>query len=159
MGEHKADSIHEIRKELGKKDFDEVVSYCLRLARFKKENKELLAFLLFKEDEVDAFVEDLKQQTSALFSQINHSNVFFVKKSVRKIVRLLNKNIRFTLSKQVEAELLIHFCNCIHQFSIPIKKSRQLSNLYDAQVKKIEQALSALHPDVQYDLRKQIKKD
>lgn len=159
MGEHKAVSIHEIRKELGKKDFDEVVSYCLRLARFKKDNKELLDFLLFKEDEVNAFVEDLKQQTSELFSEINHSNVFFIKKSVRKILRLLNKNIRFTLSKQVEAELLIHFCNCIHNYSIPLKKSRQLSNLYEAQRKKIEQALSSLHPDLQYDLRKQIEKD
>ncbi len=152
----KASTINEIKKELQIKEYNEVLYYCLRLAKFKKENKELLDFLLFQSDDLNGYIENLKEQTDKLFEEINHSNIFYIKKSVRKILRFINKSIRFTLSKSVEAELLIHFCNCISKYSIPVKKSRQLMNLYDSQLKKVEAALSALHPDLQYDLKKQL---
>ena len=151
-------SINEIKKDLEKRGSPELLEYCLRLAKFKKENKELLAFLLFDLDNIPAYIENIKQETDEQFMLINKSNIYFIKKSVRKILRNINKHIRFTLSKQVEAELLIHFCNCLIHYSIPIKKSRQLINLYESQLKKIELVLSGLHPDLQYDLRRQILK-
>ncbi len=154
----KAGSINEIKKDLEKKDAKQLLFICLRLAKFKKENKELLAFLLFDADNVSEFTENIKLEMDELFSEINKSNVFYVKKSVRKILRMANKNIRFTLSKEVEAELLIHFCNCIIIHNIPVKKSRQLMNLYDTQLKKIEAAISSLHTDLQYDLTRKLKK-
>lgn len=151
-------TINEIKKDLENRNYKDLLAYCLRLAKFKKENKELLAFLLFEAEDVSAFVEKVKQETNDLFMGINKSNSYLIKKSIRKILRNINKYIRFTLSKQVEAELLIHFCNCILAFSIPIKKSRQLMNLYEAQLKKIEAALLTLHPELQYDLRKMLEK-
>jgi DNA repair ATPase RecN len=152
----KASTINEIKKELENREPKELLAFCLRLAKFKKENKELLDFLLFQADDLGSYTENIKEETELLFEQINTSNIFYIKKSVRKILRFVNKNIRFTLSKQVEAELLIHFCTCISKYSIPLKKSRQLMNLYDTQLKKIEVALSTLHPDLQYDLKKQL---
>lgn len=152
----KAASINEIKKNLEKRNFDELFEYCIRLAKFKKENKELLAFLLFESDDVSAYVENVKEEMNDQFNSINKTNIYFIKKSVRKILRNCNKHIRFASSKQVEAELLIHFCNCIVTYSIPIKKSRQLMNLYETQLKKINDSLAALHPDLQYDLRRQI---
>ncbi len=149
-------SISEIKKDLEKRDFKELQDYCLRLARFKKENKELLAFLLFESDNVPAYIENVKQEIEQQFREMNKSNIYFIKKSVRKILRTINKHIRFSASKQTEAELLIHFCNCIERYSIPLKKSRQLLNLYEGQLKKIDAALSTLHPDLQYDLKKQL---
>ena len=104
-----------------------------------------------------AYIENVKRETEKYFSEINNSNVYYIKKSVRKILRFVNKHIRFATSKQIEAEVLIHFCNSIIDFSIPMHKSNQLRNLYEAQVKKIDEALSSLHPDLQYDLRKQLK--
>lgn len=154
----KAASINEIKKDLEKRDPDEILQYCLQLARFKKENKELLSFLLFDADDISEYVKNIKQETDQQFEEINKSNIYFIKKSVRKILRSLNKYIRFSLSKQVEAELLIHFCNCIISHSVPIKKSQQLMNLYQTQLKKIDQALSTLHPDLQYDLRRLLLK-
>jgi hypothetical protein len=151
-------SVNEIKKDLENRDFKELLEYCLRLAKFKKENKELLAFLLFDSDDISGYIENIKQETDEQFRLINKSNIYFIKKSVRKILRNVNKHVRFSLSKQVEAELLIHFCNCLIKYSIPIKKSRQLLNLYESQLKKIGQVLSALHPDLQYDLRRQILK-
>lgn len=151
-------SVNEIKKDLEKRDFKELIEYCLRLAKFKKENKELLAFLLFDSDNISAYIENLKQETNEQFLLINKSNVYFIKKSVRKILRNINKHIRFSLSKSVEAELLIHFCNCLSIYSIPVKKSRLLINLYESQLKKIEKILSELHPDLEYDLRRQVVK-
>ena len=151
-------SVNEIKKDLENRDFKEILEYCLRLAKFKKENKELLAFLLFDSDDISGYIEKIKQETDEQFSLINKSNIYFIKKSVRKILRNVSKHIRFSLSKQVEAELLIHFCNCLSNYSIPIKKSRQLLNLHESQLKKIDQVLSDLHPDLQYDLQRQILK-
>ncbi|MBS1735059.1 MAG: hypothetical protein JSS98_00455 [Bacteroidetes bacterium] len=148
-------SLSEIKKELQFKTKAELLDYCIRLLKFKKENKELMAFLLFALDE-QAFIENVKKDTNSLFEEINFSNVHFIKKSTRKILRMINKNIRFSLSRQVEAELLIHFCNCFVIYSIPTNKSRQLLNIYETQNKKYNQALSTLHEDIQYDLNRQI---
>ena len=153
----KASSITEIKKELEKREFKELLGYCLRLAKFKKENKELLGYLLFEAGDISCYIQNVKQETEIFFDGINKTNIYFIKKSIRKILRNINKHIRFALSKQVEAELLIHFCNCMLKYSIPIQKSRQLVNLYEAQLKKIEEALSGLHPDLQYDLKRQFE--
>jgi hypothetical protein len=153
----KASSLNEIKKDLEKRNSKELLDYCLRLAKFKKENKELLGFLLFEADDISNYIENVKNEVNDLFLEINKSNIYFIKKSIRKILRNVNKHIRFALSKQVEAELLIHFCNCIVQHSIPVKKSKQLTNLYETQLKKIDEAISTLHPDLQYDLKKQME--
>lgn len=146
--------ISDIKRELDNKGRQELVDYCLRLGKFKKENKEFLAFLLFEEEDLSAYIEKVNEEISNFFEEMNLSNVYFIKKSVRKIIRNANKHIRFTASKQAEAEILIHFCNCFQTYSLHEKKSRQLENIFIAQVKKIETALSTLHPDLQYDLNR-----
>lgn len=148
-------TISEIKKSLENRDRAELLSYCMRMAKFKKENKELLGFLLFQEDDIEEFVARVKEESDLLFREINISNVYFIKKSVRKILRIINKYIRFAGSRQVESELLIYFCNSLIEFSIPLEKSRQLNNIYLAQVKKADAAIATLHPDLQYDLTKQ----
>ena len=150
-------SVSEVKMILEKKSQRELLGYCMRLIKFKKENKELVTFLLFEADDISAYLEKIKQETNDLFTGINKSNIYFIKKSIRKILKNLNKQIRFALAKQAEAELLIHFCNCFDDYSIPINKSRQLSNLYQAQLKRIEKILSGLHPDLQFDLKRQLK--
>jgi len=154
----KAASIQEIKKALSDTNSKILLEYCLRLAKYKKENKEMLSFLLFEADDVPNFISEIKKETTEQFGQINKSNVYFIKKSVRKILRDINKQIHFAMSRQAECELLIHFCNCFALHSIPVSKSRQLMNLYQNQLKKIEKALSELHPDLQYDLNKQLMK-
>jgi len=154
----KAASIQEIKKALSDTNSKILLEYCLRLAKYKKENKEMLSFLLFEADDVPNFISEIKKETTEQFGQINKSNVYFIKKSVRKILKNINKQIHFATSSQAECELLIHFCNCFALHSIPVSKSRQLTNLYQNQLKKIEKALRELHPDLQYDLKKQLMK-
>lgn len=152
----KAASINELKKELELRNHTELLSFCLRLAKFKKENKELLTFLLFEAADITTFIENVKQETNAFFAEVNNSNIYYIKKSVRKILRNVNKHIRFAASKQAEAEILIHFCNNIINFSIPLHKSKPLLKMYETQLKKIAEVLSTLHPDLQYDLKKQL---
>jgi hypothetical protein len=148
--------LSKIKKDLEKRDANELLDYCIKLAKFKKENKELFGFLLFEADNMNNYLENVKTETENSFIEINKTSIYFIKKSIRKILKNVNKHIRFSLSKQVEAELLTHFCNCMIIHSIPLEHSVQLKNLYDGQLKKIDQALSSLHPDLQYDFKRKL---
>ena len=149
--------IAEIKKELQHLDNAQLTELCLRLVRSKKENKELLAFLLFESGDIPAYVEKINAQTNEYFRDINNFNTYYIKKSVRKILRHINKHIKFIAAKQAEAEIRIYFCNCMIDYSLPFRKSRQLLKIYESQLNKIETVLLSLHPDLQYDLRKQLK--
>ncbi|MEO6682926.1 MAG: hypothetical protein ABIN48_08870 [Ginsengibacter sp.] len=147
-------SVSEIKKELEKRDKQELLAFCLRLIKYKKENKELLSFILFESEDIPSFIQHVKEEADSLFEEMNMSNVYYIKKTTRKILRNITKYIRFAESKEIEAELLIYFCNCFERYDIPVNRSRQLLNIYTSQVKKIEAAIEKLHPDLQYDLRK-----
>jgi hypothetical protein len=150
----KAATIQEIKQELLALPHTELADITLRLARSKKENKELLTFLLFESHDISGYIESVKKEMEAGFLDINVSHVYFAKKTIRKVLRITNKYIRFSGSKQVEAELLIHFCRLVKDSGIKIDKNPALNNLYQNQLKKIEKAMDTLHEDMQYDLNK-----
>jgi len=154
----KTASLNQIKNALVNENSEELVEYCLRLAKFKKENKELLQYLLFQAEDISLYIDEVKNEIEEQFVQMNKSNIYFIKKSVRKILRNINKQIRFSSSRHAEVELLIQFCKCIIKHSIPIKKSWQLNNIYENQLKKIDKSLAHLHPDLQYDLKKELDK-
>ena len=150
----KTATIQEIKQELLALQHNELAELTLRLARSKKENKELLTFLLFEAHDITGYIEGVKKEMEAAFLDINISHVYFAKKTIRKVLRITNKYIRFSGSKQAEAELLIHFCKLIVDSGIQINKNPALKNLYQNQLKKIEKAMATLHEDIQYDLNK-----
>jgi hypothetical protein len=150
----KAATIQEIKQELLSLPHTELADITLRLARSKKENKELLTFLLFESHDISGYIESVKKEMEAGFLDINVSHVYFAKKTIRKMLRITNKYIRFSGSKQAEAELLMHFCKLVQESGIKVDKNPALKNLYQNQLKKIEKAMDGLHEDMQYDLRK-----
>ena len=154
----KAATINEIKNELEQCTGKELIAYCIRLAKYKKENKELLTYIFFEEKFADSFIENIKKEMDQHFREINHSNIYYTKKSLRKVLRYVNKYIRFANSKLLEAEMLIHFCNNMVDFKIPLLKSIPLMNMYQAQLRKINLTLAALHPDLGYDLARKLKK-
>jgi gas vesicle protein len=129
---------------------------CLRLARFKKENKELLTYLLFEEDNLAVYISNVKKQMDEDFSQMNITNLYFAKKTLRKILRIANKYIRYTGSKEAEAEILMHYLTNLKGLKISWKKSTALTNLYQAQIKKIKAAVDSMHEDLQYDHKRSL---
>ena len=151
----KAATISEIKHELTQTNPSILIDLCLKLAKFKKDNKELLTYLLFEAHDEVAFIEQVKLEIESQFETINFSNIYFIKKSLRKILRTTSKFIRLTGSKQVEVELLLYFCKTLIIKDIPITKSSVLNNIYQLQLKKISQLISTLHEDLQYDYLKQ----
>jgi hypothetical protein len=154
----KASTIQEIKQELLLLSTPKLTDLCLRLARFKKENKELLAYLLFEADDEQGYIDGVKKQVDEQFSEITNTNLYFIKKSLRKILRVTNKYIRYTGSKQAEVELLLYFCIKVKESGIPFGKSPALVNLYYGQVKKIRKTLESLHEDLQYDYLREVDK-
>jgi hypothetical protein len=149
----KAVSLSELKKELGRLGKSELTELCIRLAKHKKENKELLTYLLFESADEFTFISTLKDEMDQLFSEINKSNLYFAKKSLRKILRIIHKHIKFSGSLQTEAELLIYFCNKMKKSGISFQKHKVLLNLYQRTLDKIEKAIASLHEDLQYDLQ------
>jgi hypothetical protein len=154
----KAASISEIKNELGNLAPARLAALCLQLAKYKKDNKELLSYLLFEETDLPAYIESVKKEMDEQFTAINASHLYFAKKTLRKILRITGKHIRYTGSKQAEAELLIYFCGKMKNAGLRFENSIVLMNLYQAQVKKINIAIAGFHEDLQYDYLKEIKK-
>lgn len=152
----KTASLAEIKQELQNLSEKEITEICLRLARFKKDNKELIAYLLFDAHNVEAYTEQVKEMMSETAKDVNTSNVYLAKKTLRKILRLANKHIKYVNGKQTEVELRIHFCLLLKNSGIRINKNKTLYNMYLQQLKKIKVAMSSLHEDIQYDFTKQI---
>jgi len=150
----KAASIQEIKQELLALPPGKLAEITLRLVRSKKENKELLTFLLFESHDIPGYIETVKKEMEAEFLDINVSHFYFAKKTIRKVLRTTNKFIRFSGSKIVEAELLLHFCKLVKDSGINIEKNPALKNLYQNQLKKIMKAMAGLHEDINYDLNK-----
>jgi hypothetical protein len=153
----KASSSQQIKEQLQHSTKDELVKLCLRLARFKKENKELLDYLLFQSHDLDGYISLVKTEIDEGFTQVNTSSVFLAKKTLRKILRNSKKYIRYTGSEIAEAEILIHYLTHFRRMQLPWQKTRVLKNIYETQLKKIAGAIHGMHEDLQYDYRKQVE--
>ena len=151
----KAATIHDLKKELSALSSNELVEACLRLVKYKKENKELLTFLLFEAHDLVGYMEGARMEIGEQLRETN-SQPYLMKKTIRKVLRATNKYIRYAGSKEVEVELLLHFCRELHAQKIPIHRSTQMVNLYAQQIKKINKAIEGLHEDLQYDYLKQL---
>ncbi|WP_276503366.1 hypothetical protein [Terrimonas pollutisoli] len=152
----KAATVHEIKQELLALKPAAITELCLRLARFKKENKELLTYLLFEAHNETAYVQAVKEEMDELFAEINKSHLYFAKKSLRKIIRIINKYCRYSASKQTEVELRLHFCVTLKDSGISLYNT-VISNIYQSQLKKVQTVLNTLHEDLQYDYRKKLE--
>ncbi|MDG2369203.1 MAG: hypothetical protein P8M12_01040 [Flavobacteriales bacterium] len=153
----KTATIKEIKDELKHLSKDELLEFCLRLGKFKKENKELLTYLLFEASNEAYYVEGLKQTIDLQFEQVNTKTYYFIKKSVRKILREIKKHIRYSKNKETAVELLIYFCNKLASFNPSMNKSIALRNIYDRQMILINKTIKELDEDLQYDYRRELE--
>jgi hypothetical protein len=154
----KAASVNEIKQQLKERSPAQLMELCLRLARHKKENKELLTFLLFEADDLSLYIRNVKEEIDEGFLQVNVSNVYFSKKTLRKVLRIVNKHIRYTASKTAEVELLLHYLTNFKGLKLKWQQSTALTNLYKAQLKKIHEALGTMHEDLQHDYARELKR-
>ncbi|KAA5532094.1 hypothetical protein F0919_14930 [Taibaiella lutea] len=143
--------IAELKKKLDTLSQKGIKELCLRLAKYKKENKELLSYLLFYTDDEETYIHEIKEEMNTAFDEINQGSLHWAKKSIRKILRMVTKYIKYSGNKQTEAELLIYFCQQMKRSVKGFSNSPTLLNLYQRQVQRIEKAVRSLHEDLQYD--------
>jgi len=153
----KSASIQEIKQELRSLSPSRLSELCLRLAKFKKDNKELLTYLLFESDDEATYIDNVKKEMDEEFTGLPKPNLYLTKKSLRKVLRTTAKQIRYTASPQAEVELLTYFCRKLHDSRISFRDSPVLLNLYRQQLKKIRAVITTFHEDLQYDLLKALK--
>lgn len=152
----KAVTVNQLKKELITCTPSELVELCLRLSKFKKENKEFLTYLLFESSDETEYILSVKNLIDEQFESINTASFHYIKKSVRKILRLIKKFSRYSLKKETEVELLLYFCLKLKEFRPSIDKNLTLVNLYNRQIIYINKVLKTLHEDLQYDYQIQI---
>jgi hypothetical protein len=147
----KAVTIKELKEELTSCTPKEIRELCLRLARFKKENKELLTYLIFESSDESLYIEGVKREVDELFDQINKKSFYLIKKSFRKILRFIRKHARYSQKKETEVELLMYFCKRLKKFTPPIQKNKGLQNFYIRLIDATRKKVSVLHEDLQFD--------
>jgi len=147
----KAATVSQLKKELSHQSKDELLELCLRLSKFKKENKELLTYLLYEADNETGYIESVKTEIDEQFKLINTSSYFYIKKSVRKILRMVKKYIRYSKNKETEAELLLYFCSVLKEMKPSMSRNVSLQNIFNRQILLIKKTVAGLHEDLQYD--------
>ncbi len=135
---------------------NELVELCLRLAKYKLENKELLNYLLFETANEDGYIKQVEKLVEEQFAELpkgSHQQ----KKAIRKILRLVNKQIKYSGQKETEVQLRLHFVETLKQ-KVSLRFNTALTKLYEQQVAKIKAAIGKLHEDLQYDYQRQLEK-
>lgn len=149
----KTATLHQLKEELVNLPPKKVLELCLRLARYKKENKELLAFLLFDAHNEPGYVESIKLEIDEHFSELPHGGWYLTKKSIRKILRLISKYSKHVSAKESEVEMYIHFCIQMKKLHAHYPNNQAFYNIYLQQLKKINALIELVHEDIRYDYK------
>lgn len=152
-----ADSISGIKKSLYGIEPDELRGIILRMAKYRKENKELLSYLLYHQHDERQYIADVKHELDLMFKSINKGTVYLTGKGLRKVLKFATKQIRFSADKRVEAEILLHYCGLLLKHVPGYSQSTVLFNIYQRQLLKAQKAISQLHPELQSDLAEELK--
>ena len=150
-------TLSELKKELIHLPASEIIEICLRLGRFKAENKELLTYILFEAADENRFIQSAIAEMDENFKEINRQNLYLAKNTIRKILKNIKKNIRYSGKKETETELLLNFCEKLKDSGIPFESNKVILNMYNKQVETIRKTIAALHEDLQYDYQERVE--
>lgn len=149
-------SLSELRRALKNVPSVDLPDLCIRLARYKKENKELLSYLLFEVDDEPEFIKGIKTEIDEHFRELTKTTPYMTKKGIRKILTFTNQRIRYSGQKRTEVELLIYFCKKFRN-EIHFRNNITLKNIYLRQIQRIKKTLATLHEDLQFDFGEEVK--
>jgi len=76
----KSATVKELKDELSSHSQKELVELCLGLAKFKKENKELLTYLLYEANNEDAYIIGIKNELDEAFKEMNKQSFYLIKR-------------------------------------------------------------------------------
>jgi hypothetical protein len=142
--------LNELKRELEELPNPQVIQLCVRLAKLKVENKELLHYLLFYADDSIAYAELLKPEILDAFDQ-PFVNAYTLGKRLRKSMRIIAKYIRFSGNRAGESELLLalveaYLSNYRYEY-----RNAALARIVVRCLKKTRDNIAKLHEDIQAD--------
>jgi hypothetical protein len=152
----KTATVKELREELKFRSEEDLMKIVLRLSRFKKENKELLTYLLFESTDEDEYITNVKTLLDNMFLALNTANNYRLQKGVRKVLREAKKYVRYSGSKETEVAVLIHFCRLMRETHPQVLRSKTMRDLMARQVVLIKTRISTLHEDLQFDFESEL---
>ena len=144
-------TLAELKRELNALEGSRLTELCLRMAKYKVENKELLTYLLYESSDEAGFVEGAKRDIEEAFAAIPNKNLYYYKKSLRKILRMVNKQAKYSGLPATALDLRIHFCLALRNSGVDFRRSQVIVNLYQQQLRKIQATLASLPEDLQGD--------
>lgn len=150
-------SVARIKKDLKYLQPEIMQEMMIRLIKYKKDNKELLSYLLYEASDEQEYIRQVKEEIDFQFLSLNRSRIYLAKKTLRKALKTTQKYIRYSGQKETEIELLIYFCKKMKGSGLNYKASRVVFNLYINQVKRIQKVISTLHEDLQFDYRDELE--
>jgi uncharacterized FlaG/YvyC family protein len=144
-------SLSNLKKELTTYHPDKLIEFCIRLAKYKVENKELLNYLIHLSEDEELFLTEVKNEIDEQFDNLNKSSLFLAKKTIRKALRTSKKYIRFSGNKTSEIEILAHFCFKLRRSGLTLRYGTVIGNLYMRQIERINKVFDMLHEDLKLD--------
>ena len=154
----KAASLNDLKKELMEIETPQLIELCLKVTKFKKENKELLTYLLFEASNEQKYIQNIKSKIDELFEDVPKVNLYLTYKVLRKIQRTSNKYIKYSGIRQTEVEINLYLCEKIKKSGIKIHHSNAIANMVEQLIKKITKSISTLHEDLQYDFTQELER-
>ena len=145
-------SIATIKKTLKDLSKEELTTLVLKLGTLKVDNKAMLSYLLYYENDKATYLKEVQQYIINNFAALNQDSSFYVRKGLRKIEREINKQIKYVKDKNFEVELLLCYLQAfttldnIHQ--------HKLNTIFERVMLKTKTKINALHEDLQYDFNK-----
>ncbi|MFD1631957.1 hypothetical protein [Pseudopedobacter beijingensis] len=145
-----------IKKELIHLEYNELSEIILKISKFKTENKEFLNYLLFYQDQPEVYIEELKTLITDSFNDLNGADYQKLKK-LRKVVRLLNKHLKFVAIKRYDVEMSIFFCNLFIENKLLKTRLKALQNIFLRQIIKAQKLTEKLDEDLKFDYNIEIE--
>jgi hypothetical protein len=149
-------TLHELKLRLNGLPQKNLIELCLRLAKYKLDNKEFMTYVLECLDGQEGFVQNVISEINEYFFSMNTDTLYFAKKTVRKIERIVSKYVRFAGEARIETELRLYFCKkIISQYDF-FSESEVIMNVLARQYRFALKSWSALHEDLQFDYRNEL---
>ena len=144
-------SLSKIKKELKQKTDHELTVLVLKLTKYKVENKELLAYLLFESADENHYISKIESEIDLQFAHVKIRSNYIINKNIRKIQRYIVKQIRFSKQKETQIALRIHFCKNLVDIQSKYDINNTRHQMLMRQIELIRKALAYLHEDLQFD--------
>lgn len=145
-------SIKQLKDTLSTLGREELTRLLLRIVKFKKENKELLTFLLFEADDLDAYVYEISLEIKDEFENYRLKTAYYKRKGCRRILRMLKKYIKYAADKEVEVRLLLAYVTMVAESKTFIS-DKVIQKIAFRQLLLAEKSIVKLHEDLQYEYK------